>query len=240
MQCRRFLQQYAVDQWAKVERSRLQWVERNQTTIKAEEYSGLLDDIHQNDSVTPGRRIILPPTIKGSPRFYNEAFQSAMGKPNYFIAFTTNPKWPEIQSTLFPEDRSDILARVFKMKLDALLDDLLKKHVLGKVITHTPTTEWQKRGLTHAHILLIMAPQYKPAVPEVIDKVVSAEIPDKNKSPQLFKAVMAHNIHGPCGSTNKSSPCVWKLVRMEHIVQRISRSRSSIQPSSRKTATPRI
>lgn len=39
----------------------------------------------------------------------------------------------------------------------------------------------QKCGLTHAHILIIMDTQYKPAVPEFINNVDSAEFPDDNK-----------------------------------------------------------
>ena len=58
------------------------------------------------------------------------------------------------------------------------MNDILKKNVLGKVKAHTVTIEWQKRGLTHAHILLIMADEDKPKTPEMIDRIVSAEIPD--------------------------------------------------------------
>lgn len=58
------------------------------------------------------------------------------GKPDYFITFTCNPKWPEIQSALHhgeqPSDRPDICARVFKLKLNALMDDLTKKGCLGQ------------------------------------------------------------------------------------------------------------
>ncbi|XP_058740878.1 uncharacterized protein LOC131613207 [Vicia villosa] len=35
---------------------------------------------------------------------------------------------------LQPQDRSDIISRVFKIKLDELLCDLTKKHVLGRVV----------------------------------------------------------------------------------------------------------
>jgi hypothetical protein len=98
MKGRRLMQQFAVDQWAKIEQSRLQWVTKNQRTIRAEKYQGLFDAVRQGDTVNPGRKIILPPTIYGSPQFYSEAFQNAMaivrqlGKPDYFITFTTNPK----------------------------------------------------------------------------------------------------------------------------------------------------
>ena len=59
------------------------------------------------------------------------------GFPDLFITFTCNLKWPEItryvkSQKLKAEDRSDILCRIFKMKLDSLMDDLTKKNLLGK------------------------------------------------------------------------------------------------------------
>ncbi|CAN7058534.1 unnamed protein product [Brassica rapa subsp. trilocularis] len=59
------------------------------------------------------------------------------GFPDLFITFTCNLKWPEItryvkSRKLKAEDRSDILCRIFKMKLDSLMDDLTKKNLLGK------------------------------------------------------------------------------------------------------------
>lgn len=70
------------------------------------------------------------------------------------------------------------------------------------------TIEWQKRGLTHAHILLIMHDSDKPRTPEHIDKAVSAEIPDKAKNPRLFDIVSSNMIHGPCGNMNMNCPCM--------------------------------
>ena len=87
------MQQYAVDQWAKIESSRLQWVKSNQKTIRAEKYQGLYDALQEGETVNVGRKVILPPTIYGSPRFYSEAFMDAMsivrkfGKPDYLYHF---------------------------------------------------------------------------------------------------------------------------------------------------------
>ena len=50
--------------------------------------------------------------------------------PDLFITFTCNPKWPEITraftmiSRQKPEDRPDIISRIFKMKLDNILSTI--------------------------------------------------------------------------------------------------------------------
>jgi len=77
-------------------------------------------------------------------------------------------------------DRSDLISRVFKLKLKSITNDLFVKGVLGKVIAHVHVIEFQKRGLPHAHILMILSPEDKPKTPEDFDKLVCAEIPDRN------------------------------------------------------------
>ena len=59
---------------------------------------------------------------------------------------------------------------VFKLKYDSLMNDLLKKNVLGKVKAHTVTIEWKKRGLTHANILLITEDEDKPKTPIILER----------------------------------------------------------------------
>ena len=222
LHCGKLTQQYFVDSQAKVEQCRLNWVSQNQTVIRSEKYKGLLDAVAVGDGNNIGKRVILPSTITGSPRWYAERFQDAMtmvrefGKPDYFVTFTCNPLWKEIQDSILPTeivyDRPDVIARVFKEKLECMMKLLLSEHVLGRIEAYFYTIEWQKRkGLPHAHILIIMETENKPKTAEAIDKVVSAEIPNKKNNPKLYEIIARNNIHGPCGKCfNERSYCLEK------------------------------
>lgn len=110
---------------------------------------------------------------------------AALGSPDLFLTMTCNANWPEIKQALLPGqkplDRPDIVARVFRLKLAALKHLILHKGVLGKVVAYCDTIEFQKRGLPHCHMLLILAPGDKPASPEAVDRIVSAELPDPQR-----------------------------------------------------------
>ena len=90
------------------------------------------------------------------------------GKPDLFITFTCNPQWPEITQSLLsnqsPADRPDIVARVFKLRLKAFLQDIYysRKPVFGQMCAIIYVVEWQKRGPPHAHILAICSENSKP------------------------------------------------------------------------------
>ena len=134
------------------------------------------------------------------------------GKPDLFITFTCNPTWREIGEQLFPgqtpSDRPDLITRVFKLKLNELIDDIFKKHILGRTIANVFVIEFQKRGLPHCHMLIILANEDKPKDENHIDHIVCSEIPDQDQFPQLYECVRRHRIHGPCGTLNPHCPCM--------------------------------
>src|SRR6266540_6473208 len=134
------------------------------------------------------------------------------GKPDLFVTVTCNPNWLEITNELLPNqqasDRPDLISRVFKLKLKSITNDLFVKGVLRKVIAHVHVIEFQKRGLPHTHILMILSPEDKPKTPKDFDKLVYAEIPDRNLQPKLYETISKNMIHGPCGYLNPNSPCM--------------------------------
>uniref|UniRef100_A0A0D3BH09 Helitron helicase-like domain-containing protein n=1 Tax=Brassica oleracea var. oleracea TaxID=109376 RepID=A0A0D3BH09_BRAOL len=110
--------------------------------IRADLYNNVQDAVMNGDTDARslGKRVILP--------------------SNLFITITTNPKWDEITDHLKmygsddPNDRPDLEARVFKMKLDELISDFNKGTFFPRPKAAVYTIEFQKRGLPHAHIIL--------------------------------------------------------------------------------------
>jgi hypothetical protein len=76
------------------------------------------------------------------------------------------------------------------------------------MLTVVYTIEYQKRGLSHAHILLFLHPKDKHPTPVEIDRIISAKVPDLNKDPQAYDVVKQFMVHGPCGSLNPKSSCM--------------------------------
>ncbi len=134
------------------------------------------------------------------------------GKLDIFITMMCNPNWPEILHELRPgeeaNDRPDLTSRVFNMKLNALLKNLLQNAVLGTAVTDIHVVEWQKQGLPHHHILIILCSQDKPRDNSDYDQIVCVELPHKSTHPELYNIVTFHMLHGPCGALHPSCPCM--------------------------------
>jgi len=123
---RSLFSQYLVDEYAKIETERLNYIKNNQAKLRADSYIHLKDAIGRRDIEANqlGQMVILPSTFTGGPRYMHERTQDAMtyvrhyGRPDLFITFTCNPRWDEIKELLLPGqrsyDRHDIIARVFR------------------------------------------------------------------------------------------------------------------------------
>ncbi|KAM0884869.1 hypothetical protein ACQ4PT_030728 [Festuca glaucescens] len=216
---KRLFQQFAVDTYIKIENSRLDYMWNHQDKIRADLYQGLMDSLHAGEGSADaiGKRTVLSTSFIGGPRDKRRRYMDAMalvrkyGKPDIFLTMTCNPNWDEIKRELYPgqtpQDRPDIVVRVFRAKLEELKNKLLHKDILGKVKAYVYVVEFQKRGLPHAHFLLIMEGRFKLTCPEQYDKLISAELPNKIKYPELYKMVVKHMMHGPCGVLNPDCPC---------------------------------
>ncbi|SGY19929.1 BQ5605_C017g08389 [Microbotryum silenes-dioicae] len=209
----RLFQKFVADAWAMTEQEWLYWMRANQKKLRAKEYLSLQASLAEGlDPAQIGKRGILPSSHTGSPCQMIQLYQDAMaivrvfGAPDIFITMTCNPAWSEIVNALLPgqtaSDRPDIVTRVFHGKLKALLADVLgdgcAPGVFGKVIAYVYVVKFQKRGLPHAHILFIMDPEDKPKTNDDYDKIVTAEIPDRDKFPALFETITNSMLHRRC------------------------------------------
>lgn len=216
----RLLQQFVVDMYVKIETSRLDYFRNNQDKIRAEVYQGIIDSFDQGETKGSkiGRRIVLPSSFIGGPRDMRKRYLDAMslvqryGKPDLFLTMTCNPKWAEIKNELKrheeAQNRPDLLARVFRSKFEHLKKKVIKEELFGPVAAYTYVIEFQKRGLPHVHMLLILKKAHKLNTVENFDAFISAELPDKHEHPHLYAMVLKHMMHGPCGTLNENNVCM--------------------------------
>nr|XP_028945292.1 uncharacterized protein LOC103408064 [Malus domestica] len=218
----RLFQQYLVDAYATLEEERLDFIRRNQNSLRTERLKGIHEALRKGNASGSdiGKRIILPTSFTGSARYMINNYQDAMaicrhlGNPDLFITFTCNAKWPEIIEDLRErpgcrvEDRPDIVSRIFKAKLDHLVKYIKSGKPFGKVESVIYTIEFQKRGLPHCHILVWVSKEYKCHSPSDVDSIISAEIPSQEFDKDRYDVVALYMIHGLCGLANEKSPCM--------------------------------
>ena len=82
-------------------------------------------------------------------------------------------------------DRPDLIVRVFKMKLKELLNDIGNKHVLGNPLAHVYTIEFQKRGLPHGQILVILCQNDRPRNHQTMTKLSVQRFPTHSIIPDF-------------------------------------------------------
>ena len=97
-----------------------------------------------------GQVVGLPATVTGSPRYIHGVQCDGMTyirryeRPDFFVTMTTNPKWKEIRENLQAgqesHDRPDIIVRVFRQKLKALMS-LIQRGGFGKIQAYLYTID---------------------------------------------------------------------------------------------------
>jgi len=140
-------QQFLCDAYTTIESNRLSYIKFNQSKIRCDNLNSIKEAA--NSGVTnledEGNQLLILKSFTGGPRYMVQSYYDAMAIckhyefPDLFITFTCNPKWPEItryvkERGLTVEDRLDIVARIFKIKLDSLMHDLTEKKMLGKTV----------------------------------------------------------------------------------------------------------
>jgi len=103
---------------------RLKWYKDHQKEVRADLYRGLSEAVLRGETspATVGKRVVLPSKFVGGARYMIQ---------NYH-------KWPELleflkKQNLKPEDRPDLVSRLFKIKLDNLIKEIKKGKIFGKV-----------------------------------------------------------------------------------------------------------
>ena len=202
-------QEFVVEMWLAAEHCKLCWIREHQADLRSALYTGVIDAL--NEGLHPsavGQKIVLPSSFVSGPRFMHHNLQNTLtllcahGGSDLFVTFTANTAWDEITEALlpgqFPSDQPDIVARVFHLKVKSLINDIMKKNIFGKVVAYVYTIEYQKWGLPHMHLLVILDQAARFTTPPHVDAHISSEFPDPISEPNLFELVKNFMVHGPC------------------------------------------
>jgi hypothetical protein len=158
--CEKLSLEFYCDIWAQVE-ARSAFFHRSpkqQALYRGARVAAIEDQLFDGRSPSEiGQPVIrLPSSFVGSARYYQQLYMDAMalpkkfGKPDIFLTFTCNPKWPEIQAALprgsHWKNHSEIVERVFMLKWHCMLKDIVDDEIFGPVLAYVYRIEWQARG----------------------------------------------------------------------------------------------
>ena len=212
----RLFQEYLTDQYCKIESEKLHYIQSHQSEMRSEVLKGLTDALDNNNDVQQvGKAVRLPATFVGCARYMYSHYQDALsiirvlGSFTFFITITCYAGHKDIVNNIFPgqsaANRPDIMSRVFKLQMKEFHHDLFHRGVLGNAVAWLYSYEQQARRLWHCHNSLKVSENISV---ELLDKLVTCEIPDIEADPELYNLVAKFMVHGPCGHLNPSSPCM--------------------------------
>ncbi|KAK3929744.1 3-hydroxyanthranilate 3,4-dioxygenase [Frankliniella fusca] len=194
----------------------------------------ILDQAQRHDKViNPGGISLLPSHVAHTERNGRNRFLDCMAimtkfkGSSYFITMTANPKWKEIQEDL-PEVpwyfKPQVNVRVFLQKMAVLLNLLVQRQCLGRALGYACVIEYQKRGLPHCHIIMMVYPDDMPKCGREVDLVIRADIPDPAREPQLHELVTRVNLHHLCREKKRRGQEVFCMVDGKHCKSKFPKS----------------
>nr|GEX20953.1 helitron helicase-like domain-containing protein [Tanacetum cinerariifolium] len=109
---------------------------------------------------------------------------------------------------LLPEDRADIVVRVFQQKVNDFCNYLIINQIFGSVTGLLYTIEFQKRGLPDCHTLLWVDNKDKIQHATDVERYTSAKLPDPKTDPDGYRVVSEMMVHGPCVPADPNASCM--------------------------------
>ena len=197
----RLTNEYVVDMFSRELDARLSYIRSNQERLRVQEQDNALMG---HEELQESENIYLPASFLSSGRWSSNQIADSLtiaakyGPPTFFVTFTCNGDWPEIRSCLRPgqtyTDIPVVVCRVFKQKLSRLMSVFRTMFPsAGRILYSIQHVEFQKRSLPHAHILLKYSNDCN--LPDDIDRVISAHIPDAADDAEIVRRFMIHPTH---------------------------------------------
>nr|KAJ0184525.1 hypothetical protein LSAT_V11C900487400 [Lactuca sativa] len=180
---RRLFQQFLVDAYTMMETERMYYISRQQHVLRCDSYENLRNQKAQGttDISNVGQRVILPSSFTGGARYMLQNYLDAMSLCKWF-------GYPDFFITFTCNPKWPEIKRILHFNQ--------KTGLIYYV------------GLPHSHICLFMHSDNKLPTVELIDPIISAEIPDRIEDPKLYSLVNEFMVHGPCGAENMNCPCM--------------------------------